>query len=162
VLPQRMQRYGLDLHPDKTRLLDFRRPLADPPGGKGPGTFDFLGFTLHWRRSRRGRWHMACQTRRARLRRAIQAAHDWCRCQRHQPLAVQHAGLRRRLQGHYNYFGVNGNLRSLACLLWHARRVWHKWLSRRSQRARLTWERFLDLLQEYPLPRPRIMVQIWG
>ena len=66
------------------------------------------------------------------------------------------------MQGHYNYFGVNGNLASLTCLLYHARRAWHKWLNRRSQRARLTWERFLDFLQTNPLPRPRIMVQIWG
>ena len=161
VLPKRMQRYGLTLHPDKTRLLDFRRPLA-ARGGKGPATFDFLGFTLHWRRSLRGRWRLACKTRRARLGRAIQAVYAWCRSQRHQEVAVQHAGLRSRLQGHYNYFGVNGNLRSLACLLWHARRAWHKWLSRRSQRARLTWERFQALVRDYPLPSPRVMVPIWG
>ena len=162
VLPKRMQRYGLDLHPDKTRLLDFRHPPAGQKGGKGSGTFDFLGFTLYWRRSRRGRWYMACKTRRARLRRAIEAVYAWCCRQRHQEVAVQHAGLRSRLQGHYNYFGVNGNLRGLACLLWHARRAWHKWLNRRSQRARLTWEGFLDLLRDYPLPQPRIMVRIWG
>ena len=66
VLPKRMQRYGLTLHPDKTRLLDFRRPPAGQQRGKGPGTFDFLGFTLYWRKSLRGRWCMACKTRRAR------------------------------------------------------------------------------------------------
>ena len=75
---------------------------------------------------------------------------------------MQHAGLRRRLQGHFNYFGVNGNLKSLARLSYHAPRAWHKWLNRRSQRARLSWERFLDFLQVCPLPRPRILVQIWG
>ena len=162
VLSKRMQRYGLTLHPDKTRLVPFRRPPAEQQGGKGPGTFDFLGFTLYWRRTRRGRWRLACKTRRARLRRAIQAVYAWCRRQRHEDIGVQHAGLRSRLQGHYNYFGVNGNLKSLACLLWHARRAWHKWLNRRSQRARFTWERFLDLVQDYPLPVPRVMVQIWG
>ena len=162
VLHRRMQRYGLALHPDKTRLLDFRRPPAAQRGGRGPGTFDFLGFTLYWRRSRRGRWYMACKTRRARLRRAIQAVYAWCRSQRHQDVVVQHAGLWSRLQGHFNYFGVNGNLRSLTCLLYHARRAWHKWLNRRSQRARLSWERFLEFLQTYPLPRPRVVVPIWG
>ena len=75
---------------------------------------------------------------------------------------MQHAGLRSRLQGHYNYFGVNGNLKSLACLLWHARRAWYKWLNRRSQRTRWTWERFQDLLRDFPLHYPRVMVQIWG
>jgi RNA-directed DNA polymerase len=162
VLPKRMQRYGLTLHPEKTRLVPFRRPPAEQQGGKGPGTFDFLGFTLYWRRTRRGRWRLACKTRRARLGRAIQAVYAWCRRQRHEDIGVQHAGLRSRLQGHYNYFGVNGNLKSLACLLWHARRAWHKWLNRRSQRARFTWERFRDLVRDYPLPVPRVMVQIWG
>jgi RNA-directed DNA polymerase len=162
VLPQRMQRYGLTLHPEKTRLLDFRQPPAAQRDGKGPGTFDFLGFTLYWRKTLRGRWYMACKTRRARQGRAIQAVYAWCRSHRHEEVAAQHAGLRSRLQGHYNYFGVNGNLKSLACLLWHARRAWHKWLNRRSQRARLTWARFRDFLRDYPLPSPRVMVPIWG
>lgn len=162
VLPQRMQRYGLTLHPEKTRLLDFRRPPVGQQRGKGPGTFDFLGFTLYWRRSLRGRWYMACKTRRSRLGRAIEAVYAWCRSHRHEELEVQHAGLCSRLQGHYNYFGVNGNLGSLACLLRHAERAWHKWLCRRSQRAYLRWERFLEILRRYPLPRPRVMVPIWG
>ncbi len=162
VLPKRMQRYGLTLHPDKTRLLDFRRPPAAQRVGKGPGTFDFLGFTLYWRKSLRGRWYMACKTRRARLGRAIQAVYAWCRRHRHEEVAAQHAGLRSRLQGHFNYFGVNGNLRCLARLLWHAQRAWYKWLCRRSQRARLTWERFRGLLRDYPLPSPRVVVPIWG
>jgi RNA-directed DNA polymerase len=162
VLPQRMQRYGLTLHPDKTRLLDFRRPPAVQRSGKGPGTFDFLGFTLYWRRSLRGRWYMACKTRRARLGRAIQAVYAWCRRHRHEEVATQHAGLQSRLQGHFHYFGVNGNLKSLACLLYHALRAWHKWLNRRSQRARLTWERFRALVRDYPLPCPRVVVPIWG
>jgi RNA-directed DNA polymerase len=161
VLGKRLQRYGLNLHPDKTRLLPFRRPPATQPGGKGPATFDFLGFTLYWRKTRTGRWMLTCRTRQARLRRAIQAVAGWCRGHRHQPVSEQHAALKSRLQGHYNYFGVNGNLRSLACLLHHARRAWYKWLRRRSQRTRLSWERFLSLLRDFPLPRPRIMVQIW-
>ena len=71
------------------------------------------------------------------------------------------APLRRRLQGHFNYFGVNGNFRSLLLLIEVTARAWYKWLCRRSQRKRLTWERFADLLQQLPLPRPRITVQIW-
>jgi group II intron reverse transcriptase/maturase len=161
VLKKRLERYGLSLHPDKTRLLPFRRPPEDQRDGKGPATFDFLGFTLYWRKVRMGRWMLTCQTRHARLRRSIQAVTDYCRCRRHEPVAEQHAALSSRLQGHYNYFGVNGNLRKLACLLHHVRRAWYKWLRRRSQRARLNWERFQDLLRAFPLPRPRIMVQIW-
>lgn len=162
VLPKRMQRYGLTLHPDKTRLLDFRRPPGNQQGGKGPSTFDFLGFTLYWRRTLKGRWRVGCQTRRARLHRAMSAVYEWCRDHRHYPLDVQHAGLRSRLQGHMNYFGVNGNLRKVARLYHHAVNAWVKWLSRRSQRGRLTWERVRLLLQRYPLPPPRIVVPIWG
>jgi hypothetical protein len=162
VLPQRLQRYGLTLHPDKTRLLDFRPPPVGQQGGKGSTTFDFLGFTLYWRRTRRGRWRLGCKTRRARLGRAIRTVSAWCRSHRHEALEVQHAALCSRLRGHYNYFGVQGNLRSLACLDYHARSAWYTWLRRRSQRTRLNWARFRDLLRSFPLPRPRIMVLIWG
>jgi group II intron reverse transcriptase/maturase len=162
VLGKRLSRFGLTLHPDKTRLLPFRRPPAGQKSGKGSASFDFLGFTLYWARSRKGRWGMACKTRRASLRRAIQSVTDWCRRHRHHPVQVQHAALTRRLRGHFNYFGVSGNFRSLLLLVEAARRAWYKWLCRRSQRTRLTWERFADLLDQRPLPRPRITVRIWG
>jgi group II intron reverse transcriptase/maturase len=162
VLPKRMERYGLTLHPDKTRMLDFRRPPRDRQSGQGPSTFDFLGFTLYWRRTLKGRWRVGCRTRRARLHRAMKAVSEWCRDHRHDPLGSQHAGLRSRLQGHMNYFGVNGNSRRVARLYRHAVEAWKKWLSRRSQRARLTWERMSLLLKRYPLPPPRIVVQIWA
>jgi RNA-directed DNA polymerase len=161
MLPKRMQRHGLTLHPDKTRLLDFRRPPRERQEGKGPSTFDFLGFTLYWRRTLRGYWRLGCQTRRARLHRAMNAVYEWCRDHLHHPLDGQHAGLRSRLQGHMNYFGVNGNLRSVAALFNHTVRSWVKWLSRRSQKGQVTWERMQLLLQRHPLPPPRIVVSIW-
>ncbi|HUV13251.1 MAG TPA: group II intron reverse transcriptase/maturase, partial [Acidobacteriota bacterium] len=143
VLGKRLGRFKLSLHPDKTRLINFRRPPRSQTGGKGPDTFDFLGFTVYWRRNRQGRgWHVSWRTRKARLRRAINAAHELCRRQRHMPIPVQHQALRRRIQGHFNYFGVNDNQRSLATLSYHVRRSWHKWLNRRSQRSRLNWKRF--------------------
>jgi len=160
VLPQRMAKYGLDLHPEKTRLFKFRPPTDG--GGTGSTTFDFLGFTLYWERTRRGRWRMGCRTRHARIRRLIKAAIDWCRRHRHLPVKDQHAALTRRLRGHYNYFGVNGNMRCLQALLLPIRRGWRKWLARRSQRGRMSWERFEKVEQRYPLPQPRIVVQIWG
>ncbi len=162
VLGKRLGRFGLTLHPDKTRLLPFRRPSARQQDGKGPGTFDFLGFTLYWARARTGRWGMWCKTRRGSLRRAVQSVAEWCRRHRHLPLEVQHAALCRRLRGHFNYFGVNGNSRSLQLLLAETKKAWHKWLKRRSQKNRLTWDRFTALLERFPLPRPRITVRIWG
>lgn len=162
ALGKRMARFGLTLHPDKTRLLDFRQPSESQGEGKGPETFDFLGFTWYRRRARGGRWVVACKTRRARLSRAIMAVSDWCRDHRHQSVKEQHAALTRRVQGHFNYFGVNGNQRSLAVLRYKAERAWFKWLNRRSQRSRLNWGRFRDLLRSFPLPRPLVAVEIWG
>jgi group II intron reverse transcriptase/maturase len=162
LLGKRLGRFGLALHPDKTRLLPFRRPPAGQKGRKGPATFDFLGFTLYWARTRKGRWGMTCKTRSASLRRFIGSVYDWCRRHRHLPVKAQHAALTRRIQGHFNYFGVSGNFRSLLLVVEQARRSWYKWLCRRSQRKRLTWERFADLLRDFPLPRPRITVRIWG
>jgi hypothetical protein len=155
-------RFGLTLHPDKTRLWPFGRPPQGQQSGKGPATFDFGGFTCSWARSRKGRWGMCCKTRRASLRRAKQALYDWCRRHRHQPVKAQHAALSQRVRGPFNYFGVSGNFRSLLRLVEATKRAWYKWLCRRSQRTRLTWERFGDVLQQFPLPRPRITVRIWG
>jgi group II intron reverse transcriptase/maturase len=159
VLPQRMARYGLALHPAKTRLIEFRPPTE---GRKGGSTFDLLGFTIYWAKTRRGRWTMRCRTRRARIRRAVKAAIDWCRRHRHWSVADQHAALTRRLRGHYNYFGVNGNMQCLQMLLGPIERGWRKWLGRRSQRGYISWVRFHQLLERYPLPEPKIVVQIWG
>jgi group II intron reverse transcriptase/maturase len=162
VLGKRLGHFGLTLHPDKTCLLPFRRPPKGQKDGKGRATFDFLGFTFYWARTRKGRWGMFCKTRSVSLRRIIQSVYGWCRRHRHLPVAVQHQALRRRIQGHFNYFAVSGNFRSLLLVLEQARRTWYKWLCRRSQRKRLTWERFAALLRDFPLPKPRIMVPIWG
>ena len=162
VLEKWLGRFGLTLHPDKTRLLPFWRPPTTQQSGQGPATFDFVGFTFYWRRTRTGHWRMGCKTRRASLRRAKQAIYDWCRRHRHQSVEAQHAALSRRLRGHFNYFGVNGNFQSLLRLVGATKRAWYKWLCRRSQRRRLTWERFTDFLRQRPLPRPRIMVRIWS
>src|SRR5687767_11757068 len=110
VLSKRMERFGLTLHPQKTRLLDFRRPPRSRGEGKSLTSFDFLGFCWYWRRTRKGDWGVACKTRRARMVRAIQKVSAWCRKNRHLPVQQQHAKLMRRVQGHINYFGVNGNI----------------------------------------------------
>jgi len=159
VLGKRFQRFGLKLHPDKTRLLPFNRPSG--PKGKGTATFDFLGFTVHWTRTRRGGWGPRFKTRKASLRRALVSIGESCRRHRHHSIEEQHAALTRRIEGHLNYFGVNGNGRSTAMLVDKARWTWQKWLRRRGQRRPMTWARFLKLLRVYPLPRARVRVQIW-
>jgi hypothetical protein len=162
VLGKRMARFGLTLHPDKTRLLPFGRPSHRQQSGKGPGAFDFFGFTFYWTRSRRGRWRLGCKTRRSSLRKAKMAISAWCRRHRHLSIQAQHAALCRRLQGHFNYFGVNGNSKRLQELVEAAKSSWFKWLRRRGQRRPLTWKRYEALPRWWPLPRPRVIVQIWG
>jgi group II intron reverse transcriptase/maturase len=162
VLPKRMEKFGLTLHPDKTRLIPYARPRKQQREGKGPGMFDFLGFTFFWKRTRGGMWANAVQTRGARLARTIQRIHGYCRKMRHESVRDQHAGLVRRLRGHINYFGVNGNAARVSRVVHAAKRCWLHWLRRRSQRSRMNWERFNGLLKRLPLPRARIVVQIWG
>lgn len=163
VLGKRMERFGLRLHPDKTRLISFRRPSSGKKGGKDTDSFDFLGFTVYWRRNRRSPgWHVAWKTRKARLGRFIKTIHQQCRSQRHWPVAMQHKALVRRIQGHFNYYGVNDNTECLAKLKCEIERAWYKWLLRRGQRSRLTWERFRDLLKDFPLPGPRVYVDLWA
>jgi len=160
ILEQRFKSFGLALHPKKTRSFVFQSPRKG--GGGGGATFDFLGFTLHWQRTKSRRWRLAFRTRGARLRRAINAATEWCRRHRHDPVKEQHQTLVRKLNGHYNYFGVNGNSRALDALLHAVKRAWRKWLDRRSQNARMNWKRFGQLLAANPLPEATIRVQIWS
>jgi RNA-directed DNA polymerase len=162
VIGKRFESFGLQLHPDKTRLLPIERPTREHRGRKGPGTFDFLGFTVHWKRTRTGYWRLATTTRKARLARTIQAIGDWCRRHRHEPVKEQHAALCRRLRGHYNYFGVNGNVHRLKQVFRATCYLWRKWLRRRSNRTRMTWERFNALLGSHPLPEPHVTVELWA
>ncbi len=162
LLTERMAEFELELHPDKSRLVDFRRPSGKQPRGKGPDTFDLLGFTHYWRHSRKGNWYMATKTSRSRQRRAIKSVYDWCRRHRHKKVPAQHAALRRKLGGHYNYFNVRGNSAAIGRLAYHARTAWYKWLRRRSQRSRLNWTRFNDLLRDFPLSAPRVGKSLWA
>jgi group II intron reverse transcriptase/maturase len=161
VIAKRFERYGLQLHPEKTRVVRFERPRRGDPAGKGSGTFDFLGFTHYWCCSRRGYWVPRLKTRKARCRRFIVAVAEWCRRHRHDSIPEQHAALTRRIAGHFNYFGVNGNVPALLHVAKACGRVWHKWLNRRSQRSRLNWTRFGDLLRSFPLPKAQVRVQLW-
>lgn len=160
VLGKRFAKYGLTLHPTKTRLLPFRPPAPSSTDGKdkgkGTGSFDLLGFTHFWGKSRQGKWVVKRKTARSRLKRSLKAVAEWCRKWRHLPLTLQHTALTRKMRGHYAYFGITGNARALQSFAWHAERHWHKWLARRSQR-RMPWERFNRVLRRFPLPRPRVV-----
>lgn len=157
VLPKRFGKYGLELHPDKTRLVPFRRPDRDDDDSDGPGTFDLLGFTHHWGLSRKGHWVVKKRTAKDRFSRTLRRIAEWCRVHRHDDVEVQHRALVRKLRGHYAYYGVTSNNDALARIWYETTAIWRKWLSRRSQKAFVSWDKMLRLLERYPLPAPRIV-----
>lgn len=156
VLPKRFNRYGLSVHPEKTKLVDFTRPARNTRKGKGNGTFDFLGFTHYWARSRRGNWVIKRKTVRKRRNRFVKAIWDWCRSNRHLPVPVQHKKLCQKLRGYYQYHGVRFNYETLGLVNFLARRTWRHWLNRRSRKGPMNWATYVKFLAIYPLPKPRI------
>lgn len=158
VLPKRFARYGLTLHPDKTRLVEFgRTALARATrAGTKPDTFDFLGLTHKCALSRRGKFAVHVKTMKKRLRRSLTAVSDWCRTHRHDDVDKQQAVLNAKLRGHYQYYGRPTNYRSLWKFYRAVQRTWKKWLERRTRGQPLSWERYRQILHRHPLLRPRI------
>lgn len=155
VLPKRFGRFGLSLHPEKTRLVRFRRPGRHAKKRERGATFNFLGFTHYWARSLRGwGWMLLRKTATKRLSRALTRVDQWCRRCRHLPIREQAKALNRKLNGHYNYYGISGNSKGIKKFFWEVLRIWKKWLSRRSHKAWIPWERFRHL--ERLLARPRL------
>lgn len=163
VLAKRFARHGLALHPEKTQLIDFRRPRRKPPShgdGSRPRSFELLGFAHFWGKSRRGRWVVRRKTASNRLHRAVKRIADWCRAHRHDSVRDQHRVLSRKVRGHYAYFGITGNARALGLFLHAVERAWRKWLDRRS-RMGMPWSRFKHLLQRFPLPPVRVVHSVY-
>jgi RNA-directed DNA polymerase len=155
VLPKRFEKYGLALHPEKTRLVQFKRPPYRTPkqgGPPAPGTFDLLGFTHYWARSRKNNWVVLRATAKSRLSRSLKAVSQWLRDHRHWTLYTQAETLRQKLQGHFDYYGIPGNSRALARFRNSVITVWRKWLSRRSQNGAVSWAKMKRILERHPLP----------
>lgn len=160
VLPKRFGKYGLTIHPDKTRLLPFVRPSRHPSrpatsGVPAPESFDFLGFTHYWSRSKKGNWVVKRKTASSRFHRAVTTIGTWLRLNRHQLIGIQYQTVWRKLRGHFTYYGVIGNLPALQRFRYETLCLWRKWLSRRHRSGPMTWERFNALLRYLPLPVPR-------
>lgn len=158
VLPKRFGKYGLELHPEKTRLLAFgRRALeAAEEGGHKPATFDFLGFTHICAWSRKGRFTIHVRTIGKRLRRSLFRISEWCQEHRHDPVDKQCEALNRKLLGHYQYYGRPTNHRRLWRFYRAVRGIWRKWLNRRTRGKTLPWPEYAKLLARHPLACPRI------
>lgn len=155
VLPKRMQRFGLTLNTDKTRIVSFAMPLGE---SKGKGTFDFLGFTHYWAKTKKGLWIIKRKTARQRVKRALKRIHQWCRSNMHAPVKDQCRTLRKKLRGHYQYYGIQCNSQALKTVHRYTVRSWKHWLSRRDASNPMTWEKFnTKVLKWFPLPPPKVI-----
>lgn len=165
VVPKRFGKYGLTVHPTKTKLVSFRPPSSTTkdrgePRDR-PGTFDLLGFTHYWDRSRRGQWIVKKKTATDRFSRAVRSIDSWCHDNRHLPLREQQQKLNQKLRGHYAYYGVTGNSASLSRFLHEVERRWRKWLLRRNRERVLSWQLFRRLLQRFPLAKVRTVRSVY-
>ena len=167
VLPKRFGKYGLTVHPTKTKLVPFCPPSSQTKDQSGPrdnrpGTFDLLGFTHYWGKSLRGYWVIKLKTAASRFSRAVQSMDLWCRNNRHISIPEQQQKLNEKLRGHYAYYGVTGNSGALSRFLWEVQRRWRKWLYRRSRTRSMNWARFRSLLQRYPLAGVRTVRSVYS
>jgi group II intron reverse transcriptase/maturase len=151
VLPRRFEKFGLELHSEKTRLLPFGSPNRSHPDEPAPSAFDFLGFTHYWGKTRKGLWAIKRKTASSRFSRALRRVAEWCRAHRHDPLNAQQQALIRKLRGHFAFYGITGNKDALDRFRYEVRGIWFQWLRRRGRR-RMTWSRFVRVLNRFPLP----------
>jgi group II intron reverse transcriptase/maturase len=166
VLPKRFGRFGLELHPEKTRIVPFRWPARweKRRDKERSQSFNFLGFTHYWRRSRKGNWVVGEKTAKDRISRSLKVVNQWCREHRHEPLKEQQKTLNQKLQGHYAYFGVTGNSRCLAQYWRGVRLYWHRWLRRRSKwEGSLHWDWYERTIEaNYPLSEPHVVHSVYA
>ena len=156
VLPKRFERYGLKIHPEKSRLVQFSEPLGKQ--GKGPGSFAFLGFTHYWAKRLKGGWTIKRKTQGKRLSRFMSGIRDWCQENRHKALAEQYRMLSAKLRGHYQYYGLRGNFKMLEVVYEHTQAMWKRGLRRRNSKDRMSWEKFAAKVEAiFDLPKPRIV-----
>jgi phenylpropionate dioxygenase-like ring-hydroxylating dioxygenase large terminal subunit len=154
ALPKRFNLFKLTIHPEKTAMIRFRRPPKQTD--RENGTFDFLGFTHYWAKSRKGFWIIKRKTAKKRLRRAMKSIWQWCRRHRHDKLTEQHKMLCLKLRGHYQYYGIRNNYGALSVVMWRAKRAWQYWLSRRGGKHGIRWDKFKRLMRKFSFPAPRI------
>jgi group II intron reverse transcriptase/maturase len=156
ALPKRFTLFKLTIHPTKTALIKFQRPPAAKKTDSENGTFDFLGFTHFWAKTRQGYWVIKRKTAKKRLRRAMKSLWQWCRDHRHDNLMEQYKTLCLKLRGHYQYYGIRSNYKMLEVVFEHVEKAWRRWLSRRSRESFISWDVFERLRKVFPLPKPRI------
>ena len=155
VLPKRFAKYGLSIHPEKSKMVRFSWSTCDDPTEKN-GTFDYLRFTHYWARARSGNWVIKRKTMRKRQARAMRNLFVYCRNEKHKPIKEQYKNLCSKLHGLYNYYGIICNYRMLLMLYEHTRNCWRRWLGRRTRDGYISWAKFEKFLGDWVLPKPRI------
>ena len=164
LLKERFTKFDLELHPEKTRVLSFGRYEREnaQTQKRAPNTFDFLGFTHHCDTSRKGKFMVQRTTSRKKFRQKCRDLNAWLKAVRNTaPAKDWWPILAAKLRGHYQYYGISGNMPALRRYHTTALRLTRKWLSRRSQRGKISWRRFTDYREHYPLPTPRIMHNLY-
>ena len=159
VLPKRFAKYGLTLHPEKTRLLEFGRYAMGKAKrqGRKPDTFAFLGLTHICAQSRKGTFTVHVRTMSKRLRRGLNEIAQWCQAHRHEPVDQQQKTLNAKLRGHNQYCGRPTNYRGILKFYRGVQHIWRRWLSRRTRGGPISWEKYNAILRRHPLLSPRIM-----
>ncbi len=160
ALPQRFAKYGLEINAEKTRMISFRRHARNysrQTHGPKPGTFNFLGFTHYWGKTRKGWYVIKWKTDRCRLNRSVRAFWQWCRNHRHDSVENQHKTLCAKLRGYYQYYGIPFNTAALDLVHLKVTCAWRYWLNHRGGRKKLKWATYRKLLAKFQLPLPRIV-----
>ena len=158
VIPKRFGKYGLTIHPTKTKLVPFRPPSSRTKENNGPdrpGTFDLLGFTHYWAVSLKGYWVVKLKTAADRFTRAVRGIDQWCHDNRHLTITEQQQTLNQKLRGHYAYYGVTGNSEAMNRFRQEVENRWRKWLNRRNNIRSMHWAKFCALLRRHPLAPAR-------
>lgn len=161
VLPKRLEKYGLKLNSEKTKIVKFRMPLNKYENNVG--TINFLGFTHYWGKSRKGNHVIMKKTEKKRFARALKRINEWCRENRHLKMNEQCSQLRKKLQGHYGYYGITPNGRAVNVFFCRVKQIWFKWLNRRGWNGFINWKKFAYLTDKvYQLPKPRVVHSIYS
>jgi len=164
LLKERFTKFDLELHPEKTGVLSFGRYERENASKqkRRPNTFDFLGFTHYCDTSRKGKFIVNRKTSRKKFRQKCRDMNDWLKAVRNvAPAKEWWPTLASKLRGHYQYYGISGNMSSIQSYYTTTMRLTRKWLNRRSQRGKYSWRGFTEYLKHYPLPQPRIVHNLY-
>ena len=163
-LSMRLGKFGLEVEPSKTKVIEFGRNAANTAAARGekPATFDFLGFTHYCGTKRDGTgFRVKRKTARKKFTAKIAAFKEWLKKARTMKTAELWDTTKAKLRGHYAYYGVTDNFEGIKRFAYEVRNLLFKWLNRRGKRGSLNWDKFSEMLVRFPLPNPRIMVSMY-